>query len=73
MGGDGAKCMSKCIFIITPVFERRGLEETWRMGNEWIRGTMKTWSAVQKNLKLLNSVSRATKIEERTQTLYHLS
>lgn len=32
------------------------------MGNEWIRGTMKTWSAVRKKLKMSNSVSRATKI-----------
>lgn len=40
-------------------------ERAWRglrVGNEWIKGTMKTWSAVRKNLKLSNSVSRATKI-----------
>lgn len=26
--GDGATCMSKCIFRITPIFKRKGSEET---------------------------------------------
>ena len=33
-----------------------------RVGNEWIRGTMKEWSTVRRNLKLSNSVGSTTKI-----------
>lgn len=33
-----------------------------RVGNEWIRKTMKKWTDVRKKFKLSNSICRATKI-----------